>query len=94
MCQTVRLPDGTVAIVCGGHARTRQRCALCGKRSTLQCDYPLGDGRRCDRYLCRGCAVPVGRDRDYCRDHPQDQMMLLPSPTKGRTSTDPLAAPK
>lgn len=75
MCETVRMKDGTVATVCFGHRRRQQKCA-CGRPSTLQCDYPTEAGRTCDKYLCRGCAVPVGRNRDYCKTHPVDQGAL------------------
>lgn len=66
-----RLPDGTTAIVCFSGKRPKAPdCMACGGRSTLQCDYPILGGRKtCDRYLCRGCAVHVGPDRDYCPHH-------------------------
>ena len=64
------MPNGSAALVCGGHHRAR-KCALCGQRNaTLQCDYPTKRGT-CDKYLCRFCAVPQGADRDYCKDHTQ-----------------------
>jgi len=61
------LPDGTRGIMCVSVRATR--CVHCGARATLQCDFPAAPGRTCDAHLCRRCAVPVGRDRDYCPSH-------------------------
>lgn len=55
-------------MVCGGRHK-RRPCAICGRPSTLQCDYPAGAGRTCDAYLCRLCAVPQGNDVDWCKSH-------------------------
>jgi len=70
-CETIEMADGTRAIVC--HSGPRQRAPLCrcGRVSSIQCDFPLLHGGTCDRHLCRYCAVPVGRDRDYCQEHPR-----------------------
>lgn len=67
----IELPDGTRGIVCFSGKRPRAPSCRCGKRSTIQCDFPLLDGRTCDRNLCRACAVPVGPNRDYCAEHPR-----------------------
>jgi len=71
--EIVRMPGGGTAIVCysGKQQRNLPSCK-CGRRSTLQCDFPLLHGKTCDRYLCRGCAIKVGPDRDYCPDHPRE----------------------
>lgn len=71
-CKTVRLPDGGVAIVRFSGKQPQHKCA-CGRPATIQCDYPEGDGT-CDKWLCKSCAVHVGRDRDYCPSH---QLELL-----------------
>jgi hypothetical protein len=68
--ETVEIPGGGVAIVCHSGPRPRTPRCRCGKPSSLQCDFPLLHGT-CDRYLCPGCAVHVGRNRDYCAEHPR-----------------------
>ena len=82
--EIVRMPGGGTAIVCfSGRRPKTPPCACCGTgRATIQCDFPLeppaqkrlifGDEKppkTCDAYLCRSCAVRVGRDRDYCPHH-------------------------
>lgn len=71
-CSTVKLPNGITAIVCSGRER-RGHCFQCGRLSTKLCDFPLGNGKTCDKKLCGRCAVPVGQDRDYCPEHPRAQ---------------------
>lgn len=58
------------AIVCG----PRLRCATAGCRGNglLLCDYPVkrrGRDATCNRRICRGCAVSIGKDCDYCPPH-------------------------
>lgn len=81
--QTIRDPKtGATVIVCG--RRDRKPCSTpgCTGDATVQCDFPVyrangigipGSARRpnatCDRYVCRRCAVNVGKDRDYCPPH-------------------------
>lgn len=70
-CETVRMPGGGTAIVCGPRRR-QPRCQMpgCTRPGARQCDYPVAPGKICDRYLCAEHAVPQGRNRDYCPDHP------------------------
>jgi hypothetical protein len=65
----ITLDDGTTAIVCGSGPRPRTKPCKCGGWSTLLCDYPLSPGKTCDAPLCRHCAVPMGRNRDWCPQH-------------------------
>lgn len=46
----------------------------CGCVGAALCDYPVGEGKTCDRILCRDtpCGHHVGPDIDYCRDHYQE----------------------
>lgn len=69
--EVITMPDGTRAIVCGSGKRPRAKPCRCGKPSTLQCDYPILADATCDRYLCGACAVHVGPNRDYCKEHPR-----------------------
>ncbi len=74
-CHHVTLPDGGRAIVCTGRQRTRT-CS-CGRRATLQCDYPVGDrGRTCSAYVCERCATQVGIDRHHCGKHDAAMVQL------------------
>jgi hypothetical protein len=83
-CETVRLPGGGVAIVCSPRRRPR-RCQVrgCDRPGVRQCDFPTGPGRTCDRYLCAAHAVPQGRGRDHCPDHPVSQPDLFTSAAGG-----------
>lgn len=68
-----RLPDGTVVHIDYSGPRPKAKpCKVCGRPSTLLCDYPLLDGRSCDACLCRRCAVRIDADRDYCPSHPPE----------------------
>jgi hypothetical protein len=62
MCERVTLPDGTVAILCGGHRGRRKRCTHCREWAAYECDA-------CDVPLCRRCRIHVPPDQDYCRTH-------------------------
>jgi len=71
MCERLQLPDGTVAIVCGGHRGRRAKCVHCGQPAAFACDGPPRDRRRatCDHPLCRSCRIHVPPNRDFCRHH-------------------------
>lgn len=66
-CRTLRLPNGTAAIVCGPRERVR-RCG-CGRTATLLCDWKTGAGKTCDRPICESCAEKVGEDKHLCKEH-------------------------
>ena len=65
---------------CNRGRRESIRCK-CGRPATQLCDYPLTGakaGQTCDRDLCDGCAVTVGKHgsgphagdtEDYCPAH-------------------------
>lgn len=61
MCEPVRLPNGTVAIVCGVRRR-RVLCVHCRQAAAFECDA-------CDRPLCRSCRIHVPPNQDFCKDH-------------------------
>jgi hypothetical protein len=65
--ETVTLPDGTRAIVCGSGPRLKP-CRVCGKRSTLLCDWSEL-GRACNAPLCKACAISPRPGVDYCPEH-------------------------
>ena len=69
-----RMPYGGYAFVrLGGRPK---QCSICGQRATLQCDFPKTRGKTCDKWLCRGCGIMVGPDRDFCPDHSTGQKEL------------------
>jgi hypothetical protein len=39
MCLKLQMPDGTVGIVCGGHAK--QKFCACGRTADLLCDWKV-----------------------------------------------------
>lgn len=73
-CETLKLPNGTTAIVCSGH-RTRKKCN-CGQIASRLCDYEIRPGKTCDKGLCARCAWMVG-DKDFCLDHPREVQQVL-----------------
>lgn len=72
---TITMPPGDpvdrTSCICPCHG-----CSACGVATgTLQCDWPVGPGETCDKYLCGRCAVQPGRivfgepRVDHCPDH-------------------------
>jgi hypothetical protein len=68
-CRTIRLPDGSVAIVRMAASRPRI-CTVCTRltRDAVLCDFPV-KSKTCDRVLCKECAKHVEPDLDYCPKH-------------------------
>lgn len=68
-CQTVRLPDGGAAIVCGPRQRA-QRCS-CGRPAGLLCDWriPARKSGTCDRPICDRCTTSPAPEKDLCPEH-------------------------
>ena len=44
-------------------------CTECAAPGDNLCDYPVGDGKTCDRSLCDEHSKCVASDTHYCRDH-------------------------
>jgi hypothetical protein len=78
-CETVKLPGGITAIVCGRGRKKPKPCICCGKPSTKLCDFRTGERTHaqgwitCDKPLCDACAVRGGTNIDYCPDHPKPE---------------------
>lgn len=66
-------------IVCG-HRPRRKQCCSCKGYAGLQCDYPIAEGKTCDKHVCRSCARAIGPDVDYCPFHRGDPP--TPPPTQ------------
>ncbi len=72
-CETIKLPNGATAIVCGPR-RPRKKCRFCGAAATLLCDFAntidSSDPSTCDKPLCERCAMHED-NLDLCPDHPK-----------------------
>lgn len=44
-------------------------CADCAAPSDNLCDYPVGDGKTCDRSICEDHSHDIADDVHYCRGH-------------------------
>lgn len=66
VCRTINT-GGITAIVCTRGARPI-RCK-CGARGDKLCDWPIGDGKTCDKPMCDRHATNVGKNLDYCKIH-------------------------
>jgi hypothetical protein len=80
-CQSVTLPGGGSAIVCG--SRRRERCG-CGRPATRLCDWkgpaeavrgtaeqgaPSPLPGTCDKPICVRCTTSPAPDKDLCPAH-------------------------
>jgi hypothetical protein len=76
ICERIKLPDGTFAIVCSSRRR-RPSCSApgCNAPSEFQCDFPLkgrASGRTCSKHLCRAHRVQIDGPEmsvDLCLPH-------------------------
>lgn len=76
-CEVIETSDGLRMIVCSSGQSKPQKCTYCDRPSVALCDWPIGDGKTCDKPLCRIHAVkpiptfgkPDTDDIDYCPDH-------------------------
>jgi hypothetical protein len=68
-CETMRLPGGGTAIVCGPRQR-RRKCYVrgCPTPASFQCDFPVVRGT-CDRYVCAAHRSAQGSGVDFCPEH-------------------------
>jgi hypothetical protein len=69
MCLKMQMPDGSVGIICGGHAR-RKFCA-CGRECAFECDWKVRERKSgtCDAPICSKHAQQVGPDKHLCPLH-------------------------
>ena len=66
-CKTVKTEAGITAIVCS--RGRRPIICKCGSRGSKLCDFPIGEGKTCDRPLCDRHAVVISPGVDYCQIH-------------------------
>ena len=74
-CHTMKISGGGYAIVCT-RGRKAKPCAFCGKPSDKLCDWPVGNGKTCDKPCCVKCSRHVGPDQDFCKDHEGQKLAL------------------
>ena len=46
-----------------------EHCADCAGVAEFLCDYPVGDGKTCDRKICHSHAKEVSPEIHYCEQH-------------------------
>src|SRR3546814_19939430 len=51
------------------HGDLGKHCTECAAPSDNLYDYPVGDGKTCDRPLCEDHSHEVAHDTHYCRGH-------------------------
>ena len=66
-CYIKDRPDGRM-FICGEELDLPQ-CGECLDFADNLCDYPVGDGKTCDRNLCDVHANEIGPDMHYCAVH-------------------------
>jgi hypothetical protein len=85
-CERYVSPDGKlVAIICSRGRRSVILCHYCGKPHTSLCDYPLANGKTCDRPMCNSCKTRIGPDLDVCQEHNNHQDVITTQ--RGRDCT-------
>ena len=67
-CETVKLPGGGAAIVCG-RGRRKYRCCACTLAGGLQCDWKVSPTKTCDRFICPDHAKEVAPEKHLCPEH-------------------------
>lgn len=74
-CQSLQLPDGTKAVVCGRTDRKQQRSQFCAcdRPGKYLCDFPTSARHgTCDALICETCSLhlPHANDSlDFCPTH-------------------------
>lgn len=62
-------PDvGQTMFICGDLG---PHCADCAGFGEFLCDYPVGDGKTCDRSICSEHAIEIAPELHYCNAHHQ-----------------------
>jgi len=68
-CEFWKSPDGQIVGVICSRGPKRQKCYICSRLSSSLCDYPVGNGKTCDKPMCSQCKTTIGPDLDVCREH-------------------------
>jgi hypothetical protein len=65
-CYIERMKDGGTMFLCGDFG---PHCADCAAAGVNLCDYPVGDGKTCDRSICDHHAHEIAPNLHYCDYH-------------------------
>lgn len=65
-CYTFKTKDGGHGFMCGDFG---PHCADCSQLGEFLCDYPVGDGKTCDRAICEDHANEIAPEIHYCAGH-------------------------
>lgn len=71
-CGRITMPNGSKLWICGdlNEEGASSFCGDCGDYGPgFLCDYPVGEGKTCDRSLCDNCAVEIAPNIHYCQTH-------------------------
>lgn len=68
-CRSYKTKNGMVHICFGRGQKPPPGCRECGAMSEFLCDFPVGDGKTCDRDLCAEHAHEIGPEQHYCTEH-------------------------
>ena len=69
-CYALHDKDGKpIGHLCGNLGA---HCTCCGGVSGYLCDFPVGEGKTCDRPLCGRHAAEVAPEVHYCPGHLQE----------------------
>lgn len=67
-CTPFKSADGSfIGIICS--RKNTKKCYICGSDCTTLCDYPLDNGKTCDKPVCNKHKVNIGYDVDVCQEH-------------------------
>lgn len=64
-----RTPDGTAVHINFGRGKGPPPCKECGWIGQFQCDWKIGEGKTCDKYICEKHALQVADDKHLCPEH-------------------------
>jgi hypothetical protein len=65
-CYVTKSSDGGNLFMCGDLG---PHCADCAGFGDYLCDYPVGNGKTCDRAMCDNHATEIAPEVHYCAGH-------------------------
>lgn len=65
-CYSLRDNGRHVGFMCGDLG---DPCRECGAVADFLCDFPVGEGKTCDRPICEEHAAEIGPEVHYCQVH-------------------------
>jgi hypothetical protein len=68
-CSVQQLENGAVRIMCGPDPKPLCEVSACDEDQMALCDYPVADGKTCDKRMCEVHRTRSGNNMDYCPDH-------------------------